>query len=107
LKAAGEATAGLFARPEWERDIQGDLPNLNHEIAFLQELIPESALADLNPVFRTTVHRYLFEAVDLGSSVEASFDQGEIRTGRRKRSLCEVELELKRGAPTLLFKLAR
>jgi len=107
LKAAGEATAGLFARPESERDIQGDLPNLNHEIAFLQELIPESASADLRPVFRTTVHRYLFGAVDLGSSVEVSLDQGEIRTGRRKRSLCEVELELKRGAPTLLFKLAR
>jgi inorganic triphosphatase YgiF len=107
LKAAGEATAGLFVRPEWERDIQGDMPDLNHETAFLQQLIPESALADLQPVFRTTVRRYLFEAVDLGNSVEVSFDQGEIRAGRRKRPLCEVELELKGGTPASLFKLAR
>jgi inorganic triphosphatase YgiF len=107
LKAAGEATAGLFTRPEWERDIKSNVPVLDRESAFLEDFVPESTLADLRPVFRTVVYRYLFEAIDRDNFIEVSFDQGEIRAGRRKQPLCEVEIELKRGNPALLFKLAQ
>jgi triphosphatase len=107
LKASGETTAGLFTRPEWERDIEGDVPALDHEAALLQQSIPELALADLRTVFRTVVRRDLFEAIDRDDCIEVSVDQGEVRTGRRKWPLCEMEFELKRGAPTSLFKLAR
>jgi triphosphatase len=39
--------------------------------------------------------------------VEVAVDDGEIRSGRRRRSICEIELKLKRGQPALLFNLAR
>ncbi|WP_439926080.1 CYTH domain-containing protein [Nitrobacter sp. JJSN] len=60
LKAVGKATAGLFVRPEWERDIESDIP------ALLQQFIPEPVLADLRPIFRTVVRRNLFEAIERG-----------------------------------------
>lgn len=107
LKAAGEATTGFSVRPEWEHDITGDVPVLDLESGLLQQFIPKRALADLRPVFRTVIRRQLFEAVAHGSRIEVALEQGEVRIGRRKRALCEVELELKHGKPSSLFKLAR
>lgn len=107
LKASEEATAGLFVRPEWERDIKGDAPLLDRETDLLHQFVPKRTLANLQPVFRTIIRRKLFEAVVHDSRVEVSLDQGEVRAGRRKRTICEVELELKRGEPSHLFKLAK
>jgi inorganic triphosphatase YgiF len=107
LKAAGEATTGLSVRPEWERNIKGNAPTLDRESDLLRPFIPQRALADLRPVFRTVVRRQLFEAVVHGSRIEVALDQGEVRSGRRKRALCEIELELKGGQPSSLFELAR
>ena len=107
LKADSRAGAGLFARDEWERDIRGHRPVLDDEVAMLRPFVSSQALARLRPVFRTVVQRTVLNATGGGSQVEIAIDQGDIRSGRRKRPICEVELELKQGQPALLFELAR
>jgi triphosphatase len=58
-------------------------------------------------MFETRVHRTVIP-LDIDSShIEVTFDQGEVRAGRKSAPISEVELELKRGNPADLFKLAR
>ena len=42
-----------------------------------------------------------------GSQIEVALDQGVIDTGQNSSPLCELELELKKGNPGGLFRLAR
>jgi inorganic triphosphatase YgiF len=41
------------------------------------------------------------------AEIELAIDRGKIASGQRHASLCEIELELKRGRPSELFHLAR
>jgi inorganic triphosphatase YgiF len=61
----------------------------------------------LRPVFTTEFSRArrILEWPS-GEIVELAIDRGEIRARDRTRPLCEVELELKAGAPGRLFEFA-
>lgn len=106
LKAEGEAVAGLFVRPEWEREISGDAPIVDDSCGPLKSLIPTSELKRLRPIFQIEVTRTLTQLEHQGSSVEIVFDQGEVRVDGRTDRVCELELELKRGSSIALFSLA-
>ena len=59
------------------------------------------------PLFETSVHRQVYPIRHRRSEIELTVDRGKIEAGSRSASLCEVELELKRGEPADLFGTAR
>lgn len=62
---------------------------------------------NLKPVFETTVKRYTLPLKVDGSVVELSLDHGEIKTGRRRLPIHEIEIELKHGDPDAVVTLGR
>jgi len=105
VKTAGD---GAFARGEWEAAIKGDRPDL----AAAQDS-PLSRLASarlgrkLKPVFETVMMRTAIQVRSGNSDIEIAIDRGEIRAGRRHESVSEVEIELKKGDPAEISRLAK
>lgn len=94
-----------FSRKEWEVPVEGDEPDLAH--APLAELLDEAARQNLISLFEVRVERRKRTVAFESAAIEVAIDQGEIRAGRRKRRICEVEFELKSGGIGALFGLAR
>lgn len=106
VKSEG-AAAGLFVRGEWEHDVRGDRPVLDARSGPLAQIVGRDAVARLERVFVTDVRRAT-RALDAGGARFAcAIDQGEVRAGDRRLSLCEVELELESGSAQALFDVAR
>jgi len=61
----------------------------------------------LKPVFETRVRRKVLQIQSGDSEIELSIDQGTVEAGQKSSPLCEVELELKQGQASDLFKLAK
>ncbi len=103
-----EGSDGSFRRGEWEREIKGNLPNLRKPLgAALAPLLTKKLKRRLKPMFATCVHRTSVPVSKNGSRIEVALDEGQVRAGRRSASISELELELKRGKPGDVFKLAR
>jgi inorganic triphosphatase YgiF len=104
-----ENGSSLSTRGEWEHEVRSDTPDLE----FAQDTPAAKILGrkkikrGIRPMFETRVNRTVY-SIELGESlIEVALDQGEIDTGRETSALCEVELELKRGEPNDLFRLAK
>ncbi len=110
LKAGQGVIAGLSQPVEIERPVANSIPELENfgesEIAVKFEQLLEGA--ELEPVFETVVERTTNElqAVD-GSRIEVAFDAGTLEVGNRKSQIHEVELELKSGRASSLFRVAQ
>lgn len=110
VKGGGSAASGVHRRIEIEAPLAGPVPDLSRLPRHpLTRILQRRGAADaLAPVFETEIVRTLFclepapEVV-----VEAAFDCGILRSGRRRESVCEIELELKRGPVAALFALAQ
>jgi triphosphatase len=108
IKQDADASAALFARNEWERDIAGTQPDLDAaRDTALAPLLSKKLRRNLKPVFETRVHRTVYPIHRGQSDIELTIDQGKVQAGSQSSPLCEVELELKRGESAELFKLAR
>jgi len=108
VKQENNGNAALFARGEWEQDIQTKQPDLDAaRDTALAPLLSKQLRRALKPVFQTRVHRKVFRIRTGESEVELSIDKGKVEAGRKSSPLCEVELELKRGEAADLFKLAK
>ena len=94
-----------FAREEHEAKITGEALDLTMP-AVKAALKPAQRKA-LAPVFTVRVTREQRTFTYEGAEIELALDQGEITAGDQRRSLCELELELKSGDPAALFTLAR
>lgn len=105
LKADGVG-AGLFARPEWEREVPDERPDLDDGTP-LRALVSDAALARIAPAFTVRVARRLWRLTHGEADIELVLDRGEVVAGDRATPVCEVELELKDGPPDALFALAR
>ena len=106
IKASGQLAP--FERDEWETEIAAQEPDLSlAEGTALEPLITKKLRRRLKPLFETRVRRTIYPMIDDKHTIELTVDQGTINTGSRSASLCEVELELKRGTTTELFDLAR
>ncbi|MDO8900517.1 MAG: CHAD domain-containing protein [Phenylobacterium sp.] len=92
-------------RQEFEIAVEGDQPDAAHHP--LRELLGKDHINRLEPLFAVQVRRRLRTLVWEGAEIELALDEGEILAGGRRSSLCEVELELKRGEAGALFSLAR
>ena len=104
VKAGSGASAGLFARAEWERAVDSDTPILDDTLP-VRPLI--EAAGTIGPVFEVRVERRRWIVQQDGASVELVIDRGEVAAGNRTSPICEIELELMAGQPAALFALAR
>ena len=109
VKTEGLVLAGLHERPEWEYETAENTLNFQPlEDPELREFFSDVSLCQtLRPIFTTEFSRTrrLLEGPS-GEVVEFALDRGEIRAENQSQPLCEVELELKSGAPEKLFDFA-
>ncbi|MEA1014141.1 CHAD domain-containing protein [Sphingosinicella sp. LY1275] len=108
VKQDAAGSAGLFDRPEWERDIEG--PGLDQAALAetpLAGLLKPKLRASLAPVTVSDVERTIWLLEWQGAEIEMILDHGSIRGDTREKPLDEIELELKRGEAAALFDLAR
>ena len=105
VKAAQGQTAGLFAREEWEKQVGSERPELGSDTPLAG--LPPQTLDALAPLFSVDVVRRSLNVVRESSVVELAIDTGTVAADDRRADFCEIELELKSGAPRGLFDLAR
>jgi triphosphatase len=106
IKSGG--SNGSFRRGEWEHEIKGAVPNLREASGTpLAPLVTKKLKRRLKPVFETRIHRTSIPVRKNRSQIEVALDRGQIRSGRRSTPIAELELELKRGEVSEVFKLAR
>jgi len=109
LKTRGQSRNGLSQRGEWEWSLAMD----QLDVAVLNGVWPDT-LADvdqsaLKPVFTTDFQRTAFTlnwAGEHRACVELALDLGEIRAGRQREVISEVEIELISGAEAALHDIA-
>ncbi len=102
----GSVDGQPFVRGEWETAVDSFAPDLAllpvSEIgAPLDNIMP----AALDEIFVTKVRRRTQRLDFFGAVVEVAFDEGSIEAGERHEPLSEIELELKSGAPSVLYDL--
>ncbi|MCC2981530.1 CHAD domain-containing protein [Sphingomonas sp. IC4-52] len=106
IKAGGAATAGMFARPEWEQDLAGPGPDVG-ESSPLRALVDGSVVARIRPAFSVAVRRRSWQVEWAGAAIELVADEGTANANGRQAPVAEIEAELKCGSPDALFSLAR
>ena len=105
LKGAGQASAGLHQRSEWETPVSSEQLDFDALRACGGKL-PRGVQGRLQPVFVTDFSRNMRLLNFEGAEIELCMDSGEIRAGQSNCPISELELELKSGSPQQLFKLA-
>ena len=109
IKTAGQVVGGLHSRPEYNVDIESDLPILT---LFPREIWQDDQSVadiqhDLVALFNTDFKRCTWLITDAGNNViELAYDQGKIVSAEQQENIDEIELELVAGAPSALFDLA-
>ena len=107
LKGGGAIKAGLHQRNEWEVPVQGEALDFSAAVtAEWNELLPVAWRERLQPLFITDFMRSTRLLEWQGAQIEVCMDLGQITGGGRVQEICELELELKAGAPQHLFSLA-
>jgi len=102
-----ELDGGPSRRREWEAPV----PTMAPVPSALAHRLPEALRAalgtnGLRPIFTTTFRRRR-RVLDMADAwVEVAFDQGVIEAADHRVSISEIELELKSGAPAVLYELA-
>jgi inorganic triphosphatase YgiF len=99
---------GLFERSEWEQTIAGDQPDLSHvNETGLGPVLVDEVRETLQPVFETRFERTAYHLNGNGADIVMAIDEGQILAADSSHPVSEIELELKHGDPSDLFKLAR
>ena len=97
-----------LGRLEWEHSVRGATPDIScARKKKFGGLNLTKLKGSLKPVFVTTVYRYTLPLRYRGSKLELSLDRGEIKSGRRRLPIHEVEVELKRGKRASVIELGR
>lgn len=118
VKAAGSSLAGLHQRMEWEDIIAGSDPDFSKitdpQVAGI--FADNSLRTALRPLFVTDVDRTEWQLHMEGDvHVEVSLDAGELiiaqggdwKQSSTRETIREVEIELKKGRPHVVFELAQ
>ncbi len=99
------ADGGLFERDEWETEVAG--AHLDLEVL---DATPAKCViggAQLEAVFAVAFERQLYVWAQDNAVVQVSVDTGLISAGDKTEPVAELELELIKGPPSILFELAR
>ncbi len=105
VKANRGSAVGLFARSEWEQSVNDDVPILDDSMP-IRALLGDATDA-ITSIFEVRIDRCTWLINESGTSIELVMDRGEAIVCERRSSICEIELELKSGAPAALFAFAR
>jgi inorganic triphosphatase YgiF len=108
VKQSSGASAGLFDRPEWEREVVG--PDLDFDAVAetpLGALLDKKMRKRLKPLITVEVLRSKWDLEYEGSRIELILDEGRVTGGKSSETIAEVELELKAGEPAHLIDAAR
>lgn len=108
LETGELCVGGLFERGELESPLDGQAPDLAAipDARLRERLLRELADKPLEPVFETRMRRTHRLLRDGDDEWTLDVDVGETRAGAVRAPFCEVELELRRGAPARLYALA-
>ena len=107
IKALNQGSYSI-ERSEWEQLIKGNLPELtNVEHTPLAPVLTDDVRNTLKPVFETRIERTAYRLNGDDSAIAMAVDQGRIVAFDSSCPVSEIELELKRGNPIELFKVAR
>ena len=110
VKSGSLRQIGLFERGESEHNVAEANPDLGAiGDAELRRAVG-GALKDhpLKAIFGTEVRRTRWHLGDGGKvAVDVDLDVGHLKAGEAEAPICEIELELKRGRPRDLIRLAR
>jgi inorganic triphosphatase YgiF len=108
VKATNGSGAFPLDRHEWEREVDGDKPDLRYVGGTPLDAFSRRKLRrSLTPLFEVKVERNAYPVQSANSDIEVAIDRGNISTTTSNMSFCEIELELKRGASAELARLAR
>jgi inorganic triphosphatase YgiF len=112
VKTANRSEGGISQRSEWEAPTSPgrfDFSTLIDDAALVEQLT--QLTPSLVPVFTTNFSRRVWTLEFRKATIEVALDQGIISVTQhgiqQVRPICELELELKAGAPETLFALAR
>ena len=95
-------------RKEWESRIEDNKPDFAAvKGTALEPLLDKTSPRRLKPLFATRVRRTVIPLKWGGSEVELAVDRGQVKAGRSRVPVSEVELELKNGDAADLFSAAR
>ena len=115
LTTSGQSVGGLHSRPEYNvsldnYDTQTLVPpnlTLFESSAWPDNFDLPSAQASLECMFTTHFTRHIYLLEDDTTIIEMVWDKGEIKGRNAALPICEIELELKAGEPSVLFDLAK
>jgi inorganic triphosphatase YgiF len=110
LKTDSEGKGPATDRGEWEATLSasGDGPDLNRLPAALRARIRKAAGAEaISPRLVSDIHRTArLLKTRGGDEIELAIDRGVLRANGREEQVSELELELKRGNSSSLYRLA-
>lgn len=106
VKRRSAASAGLFARREWETKVARFAFDPAAASAAPLKRLLANAKGKVRPVARTRFRRTAWLVERDGSRIEVVLDEGRVGSGEKEAPLCELELELLSGTPAALFALA-
>ena len=107
IKTANQGS-DWFERSEWEQAIEGDQPDLTRVMdTALGPILTDDVRNTLKPVFETRIERTAYHLNGDENDIVMAVDEGQIVAPNSSCPVSEIELELKHGNPTELFKIAR
>lgn len=109
VKLAGEVLGGMHSRPEYNVVVTQDQPDLT---LFEEDIWPDEfpvfdVQRELTEIFRTDFTRHRWHIASGDGVIELVFDEGSIIANDKRRSICEIELEVQGGDVAQAYKLAR
>jgi len=120
VKAVATGDGEAYARDEWEHEIRAETPDLDLvKDTALGPLLTKKLRRGLKPVFETVVQRETLPLRCGGAELELAIDRGHIlargkrhrRRGARgphaREPISEIEIEVERGNPTELWRIAK
>ena len=109
LKIGGAAHSALSQRGEWESAVEGNALSLDmlRDTPWVEHDPDNTFFQTLTPRFTTDFKRTRWSVQHPdGSTVEVALDLGQITVGPHHVPICELELELKAGEASALFRVA-
>lgn len=100
------ASAGLFARDEWETEVGSIEPDLGKLAPPLMNPALAGKLDRLGPIVRTEVERTSWQLHRGNSKLQVDLDEGAMQAGGRSQDFSELEFELLSGEPADIFAAA-
>ena len=108
IQTIKKTSGAQFGRGEWETEIAGNTPDLDEANGTpLQRLASKKLRRKLKPIFETSVHRITMPVRTKRSELELAIDHGSIVASGHMNRIEEVELELKSGPTSDLFRVAK